>query len=178
MSTFILDVIASFLHIGGNGNIRIGWISSGRGILEVCQHVNKPIWQVKQFLVSSWPPPPLFFFFRAAFLANWSPMITCICCIIAFLQKCQLLIGGSVFFWMCKHIHLECFCITNPPALEEVPIKSFRGRCNKRCLEKDPASENSAALCAQGDPGEVVTGRWCVYPDREVSFPGHVFAKN
>lgn len=55
MSAFILDVLASFLHSGGNGNIRICWISSGRGILEVCQHVKKHIWQVKLILFFSWP---------------------------------------------------------------------------------------------------------------------------
>lgn len=162
MSAFILDVIASFLHSGGNGNIHICWISSGRGILEVCQHGKKHIWQVKHCLVSSWP------FFRAAFLVTFLGLPAS-ALLLLFHRNIRVLIGVGVFYSDCVNTHAG-FWITNPLGLEKVPILSFRGRCSKAfthlCVIKNQPGRTLQPSVLR-DPGEVETGRRDVSKQRQ-----------
>lgn len=103
-------VIASFLHSGGNGNIRICWISSGRGILEVCQHGKKHIWQVT-------PVDP---FFRAAFLAKFLGL-SASAVLLFFHRNVTVLFGVGVFHSECVNTYCtQAFALRT--IQEKVPI--------------------------------------------------------
>lgn len=68
---------------------------------------------------------------------------------------------------MCKH--MQAFALQTLQDWRKCPFNPLGGAAARAlthlCVIK-AASENSAALCAR-DAGEVVTGRPCVYPDRQ-----------